>query len=176
MIGNPKHPIMSMGNMILDSCTIEHYGPLGLDDFPTGLKVTMTLKHGMPRDNLKIEQMYMNGDYRIYHALDDRTYDVWANAEEINPTPQYSTDKPENTQETAGYVFDSENETTEDADIKDALNKKRFLKYFGMDNKVGINTAGKEANFGANKRGSNKNSTGQISSTNSNKKSTGKTK
>jgi hypothetical protein len=175
MIGNPKHPIMSMGNMILDSCTIEHYGPLGLDDFPTGLKVTMTLKHGMPRDNLKIEQMYMNGDYRIYHALDDRTYDVWANAEEINSTNQYSTDSPDSAQETAGYIFDSESETTEDIEIKNALNKKRFLKYFGMDNRVGINTAGKEANFGANKRGSKKDSTGSTVKTPSSK-SKGKTK
>lgn len=83
MVGNPRHPIMSMGNMILDNCTIEHYGPLGLDDFPTGLKVTITLKHGTPRDNMKIEQMYMNGDYRIYQPLGNQGLKAWEQAEEL---------------------------------------------------------------------------------------------
>lgn len=65
-IGNPWHPIMMMGNMILDGCEIEHYGPLGLDDFPTGLKVTVKLKHAKPRDAGLIEMMYMMGETRIY--------------------------------------------------------------------------------------------------------------
>lgn len=69
-IGNPKHPIMSMGNMILDDVTITHYGNLGLDDFPTGLKVEIKLKHAMPRDAAGVEQMYMMGDYRIYQPMD----------------------------------------------------------------------------------------------------------
>jgi hypothetical protein len=65
-IGNPKNPIMMMGNMIMDSAEIEHYGPLGLDDFPTGIKVTVKLKHGKPRDQIGIEKMYLMGDNRIY--------------------------------------------------------------------------------------------------------------
>ena len=83
MIGNPKHPIMSMGNMILDNCSIEHYGPLGLDDFPTGLKITITLKHGMPRDNLTIEHMYMNGDFRIYQPIGNQGEEAWMRTEQL---------------------------------------------------------------------------------------------
>lgn len=82
-IGNPKHPIMSMGNMILDSVEINHYGQLGLDDFPTGLRVNIKLKHAMPRDAQKIEQMYLMGDYRIYQPMDEdivRIYGVAENA------------------------------------------------------------------------------------------------
>ena len=65
-IGNPWHPIMMMGNMILDGCDIEHYGPLGLDDFPTGLRVTVKLKHAKPRDASLIEMMYLMGESRVY--------------------------------------------------------------------------------------------------------------
>lgn len=60
-IGNPRNPIVSMGNMIIQNAQIEHYGPLGLDDFPTGLKVSVTLHHGHPRDMLDIEKMYTQG-------------------------------------------------------------------------------------------------------------------
>ena len=65
-IGNPMHPIVQMGNMIVDKCEITQYGPLGLDDFPTGIKVAVTLKHGKMRDASLIEQMYQFGDNRIY--------------------------------------------------------------------------------------------------------------
>ena len=34
-VGNPKNPILTIGNLILVDSKIEHYGPLGLDDFPT---------------------------------------------------------------------------------------------------------------------------------------------
>lgn len=60
-IGNPRMPILSIGNLILEDTEIQHYGPLGIDDFPTGLKVTVKLKHAMPRDSMKIEHMYTNG-------------------------------------------------------------------------------------------------------------------
>ncbi len=69
-IGNPRHPILSIGNLILEDAEVEHYGPLGLDDFPTGLKVTVKLKHAKPRDSVAIEQMYMHGDSRIYTPMD----------------------------------------------------------------------------------------------------------
>lgn len=60
-IGNPRMPILSIGNLILEDTEIQHYGPLGIDDFPTGLKVTVKLKHAMPRDSMKIQHMYTNG-------------------------------------------------------------------------------------------------------------------
>lgn len=150
MIGNPKHPIMSMGNMFLDGCTIEHYGPLGFDDFPTGIRVGVTLKHGMPRDNLKIEQMYMNGDYRIYQPLGDRVYEAWENAEEIN-----SSNSGESTDisKVADESDNQENglETTESANTKQVSTSKRLMKYFGTDNKTSITIAGEEGYLGSNK-------------------------
>jgi len=60
-IGNPRNPIMSMGNMIVKDTKIQHYGPLGLDDFPTGIKVTMTLEHAKARDITEIGKMYTQG-------------------------------------------------------------------------------------------------------------------
>lgn len=68
-IGNPHHPIMSLGNMILRNTTIEHYGPLGIDDFPTGLRVTCELERGKPRDSADIEKLYMHGNDRIYSPM-----------------------------------------------------------------------------------------------------------
>lgn len=150
MIGNPKHPIMSMGNMFLDGCTIEHYGPLGFDDFPTGIKVSITLKHGMPRDNLKIEQMYMNGDYRIYQPLGDRVYEAWENAEEINSSNSGNTNDISKVTDES----DSPNlnpETTETAGNKQSNTSKRLMKYFGTDNKTSITIAGEEGYLGSNK-------------------------
>lgn len=166
MIGNPKHPIMSMGNMFLDGCTIEQYGPLGFDDFPTGLKVSITLKHGMPRDNLKIEQMYMNGDYRIYQPLGDRTYEAWENAEEINPGSRGDTNDISSFIDNQG-IQTPNMETTEDVNSKSISTSKRFRKYFGTDNKTYINIAGEEGYLGSKNP---KDVTGQLNSNPKNKK------
>ena len=80
-IGNPKKPIMSIGNMIITNCEIEHQGPLGLDDFPTGLKVTVQLTRGKPRDLRDIEKLYMQGNDRIYTSMGDKVFDMYKNAE-----------------------------------------------------------------------------------------------
>ena len=80
-IGNPLRPIMSMGNMILKGTTIEHSGPLGLDDFPTQLKVTCEFDRGKPRDAWGVEQMYMRGDNRIYQSMSKYTHDMYKRAE-----------------------------------------------------------------------------------------------
>lgn len=80
-IGNPKRPIMSIGNMIITDCSIEHYGPLGIDDFPTGLKVTVSLDRGKPRDIRDIEKLYMQGTDRIYSSMGDKVFDMYKNAE-----------------------------------------------------------------------------------------------
>lgn len=68
-IGNPLNPIMSMGNMIMTSSEVQHLGPLGLDDFPTEIKVTVTLKHGRPRDSVEIQKMYTKGRESIYKPM-----------------------------------------------------------------------------------------------------------
>ena len=79
-IGNPNHPIMVLGNMILTNTEIEHSGPLGIDDFPTNLKVTCTFKRGKPRDQYYIEAMYMGGEERIYHSMDKKLADMYSAA------------------------------------------------------------------------------------------------
>ena len=76
-MGNPHHPIMVMGNMILEDTEIEHSGPLGLDDFPTNLKVTLKFKRGKPRDQYGIENLYMGGEDRIYTSMDKKLADMY---------------------------------------------------------------------------------------------------
>ena len=68
-VGNPLNPIMSIGNLIMTKAEVQHYGPLGIDDFPTGLKVTVSLKHAQPRDSARIEHMYTKGLGTIYQSL-----------------------------------------------------------------------------------------------------------
>lgn len=68
-IGNPKNPILAMGNLIVTSSEIRHSGPLGLDDFPSDLTVTVSLKHARPRDITDITRMYTKGTSAIYFPL-----------------------------------------------------------------------------------------------------------
>ena len=58
-----------MGNLIVTASTISHSGPLGLDDFPSDLTVTVTLKHARPRDITDITRMYTKGTSAIYFPL-----------------------------------------------------------------------------------------------------------
>ena len=66
-IGNPKNPILSIGNLILTNAELSHSGPLGIDDFPSELKVSVTLKHARPRDITDIGRMYTKGASALYH-------------------------------------------------------------------------------------------------------------
>lgn len=68
-VGNPLNPIASMGNLILTNCELSHSGPLGLDDFPTEITVSVTLKHGTPRDSVDIQKMYTQGRNSIYSKI-----------------------------------------------------------------------------------------------------------
>lgn len=68
-IGNPLNPIASFGNLIITNTEFKQLGPLGLDDFPTEIKVSVTLKHAMPRDSAGIERMYTKGKSSIYWSL-----------------------------------------------------------------------------------------------------------
>lgn len=68
-IGNPRNPVMSIGNLIIDKSEITQSGPLGLDDFPTDLMVSVSLKHGRPRDSAEIQKMYTKGSGPIYTPL-----------------------------------------------------------------------------------------------------------
>lgn len=68
-IGNPRNPILAIGNLILENTQVIQSGPLGLDDFPTELKVIVTLKHAKPRDVVDISRMYTRGASAIYQPL-----------------------------------------------------------------------------------------------------------
>ena len=41
-VGNPLNPIMSIGNLIMTKAEVQHYGPLGIDDFPTKINCIAT--------------------------------------------------------------------------------------------------------------------------------------
>lgn len=83
-IGNPFHPIMSIGNLILDDAKITHQGPLGLDDFPTKLVVECKLKAAKGRDAKDIEMLYNYGAIRTYSGMEEFTEDI------IKKAPKYN--------------------------------------------------------------------------------------
>ena len=65
-VGNPMNPAMVIGNLGLQNAKFEFEGPLGYEDFPTRLKVTVSLKPGRPRDKSDIESMFSVGKGRTY--------------------------------------------------------------------------------------------------------------
>lgn len=145
-IGNPKHPIMSIGNMILKSTEIEHYGPLGFDDFPTGIKVTITLQHAKPRDASNIENMYYMGDYRIYQPMGKHISYMY---EASSPYKQQRSTFQNNQD-----VLASPNaETTDIKEHNDATTKtqERYMKYFGTRSGTNISWAAQEGHLGSQK-------------------------
>lgn len=97
-IGNPRNPIMSMGNLIMSNAVVQHSGPLGIDDFPTELSVTVTLKHGKPRDLTEISQMYTCGLNGIYQPLDEQKFkDYFSIGKDVlydTTTKKYTVDVP----------------------------------------------------------------------------------
>lgn len=92
-IGNPRNPIMAMGNLILTESTVQHYGPLGIDDFPTGIKVAITLKHAKSRDAVEISRMYTRGATSIY--LNFVNNNEFADYFDISKTNIFNTDDPD---------------------------------------------------------------------------------
>jgi len=65
-VGNPLNPIAVIGNLTCTSTDFEFDGPLGYEDFPSKLKVIITLKPGRYRDKGDIESMFNAGRGRIY--------------------------------------------------------------------------------------------------------------
>lgn len=95
-IGNPFHPIMTIGNMILEKTTITHTGPLGLDDFPTGLKVVCELKRAKGRDKRDIEKLYMHGINRIYSHPGPNIEEMYKSAPEYKGSSKSFSSKKKN--------------------------------------------------------------------------------
>lgn len=141
-IGNPHHPIMSMGNMILKNTTIEHYGPLGLDDFPTGLKVTCELTRGKPRDLRDIEKLYMHGNDRIFTSMGPKVFDMYKHAK------SYKGNKM-----SAAGNNNMEISTSNEQNISVPEELKGVLKkYFGQEDTYSIYVAAAEQEYGAHKK------------------------
>lgn len=65
-IGNPYNPVISLGNLIMTGATVTQTGPLGIDDFPSELKVTVKLKPGRSRDLTELSKMYTKGMGSLY--------------------------------------------------------------------------------------------------------------
>lgn len=144
MIGNPNHPIMSIGNMVITNVTIEHQGPLGLDDFPTGLKVTVELDKGKPRDLRDIEKLYMQGNSRIYSSMGPKVFDMYKNAE------LYKKDKNYKPVEKVATINTTATEPTIDlGQYKDILGKMK--KYFGTNDAYSIYVPAAEQECGSGK-------------------------
>lgn len=65
-IGNPLNPIAMIGNLHLDESDLSFGPTLGRDDFPTSMKLEVTLKHAKPRDKTDFESMFNAGKGRLY--------------------------------------------------------------------------------------------------------------
>lgn len=147
-IGNPKRPIMSIGNMIITNCEISHTGPLGIDDFPTGLKVAVTLSRGKPRDLRDIEKLYMQGNDRIYTSMSDKVFDMYKNAELYKKDKNYT---PVTNLATINNNADEKTKLT--IDVKDWENlQKNMKKYFGTTDSYAIYVPAAEQECGSGKK------------------------
>ena len=102
-IGNPLNPIASIGNLIITDTQVQQFGPLGIDDFPTELKVTVTLKHARPRDAVAMERMYTKGVGAIYMPLTGRREKVFREdvKEKIGSLDYFGEFEPERTKRNA---------------------------------------------------------------------------
>ena len=69
-VGNPFAPIMTIGNLVCKGVAFEFNDELGPDDFPTEMKVKVSLEHGMGRDSAAVESMFNQGMGRIYTIPD----------------------------------------------------------------------------------------------------------
>ena len=61
-IGNPMNPMVMMGNLCLKKVKLTMGDVLGIDDFPTEFKFTVTLGHGRPRAKQDIESLFNLGN------------------------------------------------------------------------------------------------------------------
>ena len=151
-IGNPRRPIMSIGNMIITDVNIEHQGPLGLDDFPTGLKVTVQLERGKPRDLRDIEKLYMQGNDRIYTSMGEKVFDMYKNSE-IYKSKRGFDGKVRNYNPVTNTATVNLEATEPTISINDWDNyQKSMKKYFGTTDAYSIYVPAAEQEFGAGKR------------------------
>lgn len=126
-IGNPYNPIMSIGNLCLRNATITHSGPLGIDDFPSEIKVTCTLKPARSRDLVEISKYYTRGLNALYLDKSKQTVSDFYKDQEGNPTKYtqlYAQQIGTGTQDAFDTAFDNNinNEKGGDRDTKNEIN------------------------------------------------------
>lgn len=143
-VGNPFHPIMSIGNMILTKTTITHTGPLGLDDFPTGLRVTCELKRAKGRDKRDIEKLYMHGINRIYSHMGNQIDELYKNAPEYKGSSKSMSSTQVDSETQRGITQDNISTTGE---LKSNLNVE--MKHFGTNFKDAILLTSGEISYGS---------------------------
>lgn len=148
-IGNPRHPIMSIGNMVITDVSIEHNGPLGLDDFPTGLKVTVELDRGKVRDLRDIEKLYMQGNNRIYSSMGPKVFDMYKNAELYKASKKSSV--PYNPVSNIATVDLNASTPTVTLNQYEGV-LKSMKKYFGTEDAYSIYVPAAEQEYGAGKQ------------------------
>ena len=69
VVGNPLNPIFVMGDLLCSNVDMIWDEELGPDDFPTGVKFTVTLKQGKPRDKTSIERMLNLGETKLTSGM-----------------------------------------------------------------------------------------------------------
>jgi hypothetical protein len=145
-IGNPKSPILEIGNLVCTNSEIEHYGPLGLDDFPTGIRVKVSLEHGKPRDITGIEQMYGRGDTRMYAPMGGQIMEMYKNSKKVDDN---SKTKPHEGSTQEKMTDPNQTSTSADNIGKTPNYDERALKrYFGTADNETITKAASEALYG----------------------------
>lgn len=149
-VGNPKSPIIEVGNLVCTGSEIEHYGPLGLDDFPTGIRVRINLEHGKPRDIMGIEQMYGRGDTRIYSPMGEKVIDMYKDAK---PIKVETVKIRESKQDSEDKMFSPSQQTTpaNETGGKQKYDIGALQRYFGTTENSLITAAGGEALYGGEK-------------------------
>ena len=123
---------------------------MGLDDFPTGIRVRVNLEHGKPRDIVGIEQMYGRGDSRIYAPLGGKVLDMY---KESKPITVSSIKKRESNQAPVDKMNENPQQTTQASEISQSqeYNIKALERYFGTTEHSLITSAGSEALYGTEK-------------------------
>lgn len=169
-IGNPKAPILEIGNLICTNTEIEHYGPLGLDDFPTGIRVKVTLEHGSPRDIMGIEQMYNRGDTRLYTPMGDNIMDMYHESSPISDNGEFSNDtnftNNANKADLSNLTVMKEAKLVKINDNQES-DLSALVRYFGTNDKKLIVSASRGALYGAPKNDHIQNNGGNVTGSNS---------
>jgi hypothetical protein len=75
-VGNPKSPIISIGDLIVESSTVTFGTELGFNDLPTSFKYEIRVRSARNRGRQEIEQIFNSGMGRIYKRA---SYDVNGN-------------------------------------------------------------------------------------------------